>query len=56
MTNISMETRHVVIEGLKPAASYQFRVSSLNSVGEGEASQPSNVVTLPQEGNYYFSN
>lgn len=49
LTNVSSETRFTVMEGLKPAASYQFRISAINSVGEGESSQPSNVVTLPQE-------
>lgn len=49
LTNVSSEIRNVIVEGLKPAASYQFRISALNSVGEGESSQPSNVVTLPQE-------
>ncbi|ODM95509.1 Protein sidekick [Orchesella cincta] len=49
LTNVSTEVRNVIVEGLKPAASYQFRISAINSVGEGESSQPSNVVTLPQE-------
>jgi len=49
--NVSKEARYVTIEGLQPAASYQFRVSAVNSVGEGEPSQPSNAVTLPQERN-----
>lgn len=51
LANVSSEIRFVVVEGLKPSTSYQFRISSVNAVGEGEASSPSNVVTLPQEGN-----
>lgn len=54
MANVSKDLRQIVIEGLKPAASYQFRVSSVNAVGEGEPSRPSNVVTLPQEGTKVF--
>ncbi|CAG7730812.1 unnamed protein product, partial [Allacma fusca] len=49
VSNVSADNRIAVIENLKPAASYQFRVSAVNAVGEGEPSQPSNIVTLPQE-------
>jgi len=52
LANISAEVRYVIIEGLKPSASYQFRISSINAVGEGEPSSPSNVITLPQEGKF----
>ncbi len=54
MANVSSESRHVIVEGLKPATSYQFRVSSVNSVGEGEASGASNLVTLEQEREWLF--
>jgi protein sidekick len=54
MANVSSDMRYVIVEGLKPATSYQFRVSAVNAVGEGEASQPSNVVTLPQERKFVF--
>ncbi|XP_035707340.1 protein sidekick isoform X3 [Folsomia candida] len=49
LANVSADVRNVVVEGLKPATSYQFRISAVNAVGEGEASQASNIVTLPQE-------
>ncbi|KAL1140779.1 hypothetical protein AAG570_000709, partial [Ranatra chinensis] len=48
-SNVSADARSVVLSNLKAASSYQFRVSAVNSVGEGPPSDPSNVVTLPQE-------
>ena len=50
MANVSADARSVVLASLKAAAAYQFRVSAVNSVGEGQPSEPSNRVTLPQEG------
>ena len=50
MSNVSAEQRWVLLTSLKAAASYQFRVSAVNSVGEGSPSESSNSVTLPQEG------
>ncbi|XP_024084969.1 protein sidekick [Cimex lectularius] len=47
--NVSADARWVVLSNLKAAASYQFRISAVNSVGEGSPSDPSNVVALPQE-------
>ncbi|CAD1468247.1 unnamed protein product [Heterotrigona itama] len=47
--NVSAENRWVVLNNLKAAAAYQFRVTAENSVGEGPPSDPSNVVALPQE-------
>ncbi|XP_074029858.1 sidekick cell adhesion molecule isoform X2 [Leptinotarsa decemlineata] len=49
LSNVSMEQRWVLLTNLKAAAAYQFRVSAVNSVGEGPASDPSNQVMLPQE-------
>ncbi|XP_053987372.1 protein sidekick isoform X4 [Hylaeus volcanicus] len=47
--NVSAQSRWVLLNNLKAAAAYQFRVSAENSVGEGPHSDPSNVVVLPQE-------
>ncbi|XP_029163396.1 protein sidekick isoform X2 [Nylanderia fulva] len=47
--NVSATSRWVLLNNLKAAASYQFRVSAENSVGEGPSSAPSDVVVLPQE-------
>lgn len=50
LSNVSAQQRWVLLTNLKAATSYQFRVSAVNSVGEGSPSEPSNVVSLPQEG------
>lgn len=50
LSNVSAQQRWILLTSLKAATSYQFRVSAVNSVGEGSPSEPSNVVTLPQEG------
>lgn len=50
LSNVSSEQRWVLLTNLKAAATYQFRVSAVNSVGEGSPSDPSNNVILPQEG------
>lgn len=47
---MSANQRWVLLTSLKAASVYQFRVSAVNSVGEGSPSEPSNVVKLPQEG------
>lgn len=49
LSNVSAAQRWVLLTNLKAAAAYQFRVSAVNSVGEGGASEPSNEVMLPQE-------
>ncbi|KAF2903932.1 hypothetical protein ILUMI_02247 [Ignelater luminosus] len=49
LSNISADQRWVLLTNLKAAAAYQFRVSAVNSVGEGSPSEPSNQVMLPQE-------
>ena len=50
IANVSADVRWIDLPSLKAAAAYQFRVSAVNSVGEGQPSEPSNRVTLPQEG------
>ena len=50
IANVTRSARYFVLPTLKAAAAYQFRVSAVNSVGEGQPSEPSNRVTLPQEG------
>lgn len=50
MSNVSSDQRWILLTNLKAAAVYQFRVSAVNSVGEGSPSEPSNQVMLPQEG------
>ncbi|XP_030753162.1 protein sidekick isoform X1 [Sitophilus oryzae] len=49
ISNVSGDQRWMLLTNLKAAASYQFRVSAVNSVGEGSPSEPSNQVMLPQE-------
>lgn len=49
LANVSASVRWVLLPSLRAAASYQFRVSAVNSVGEGTPSDPSEVVMLPQE-------
>lgn len=55
IANVSADLRWIALPSLKAAAAYQFRVSAVNSVGEGQPSEPSNRVTLPQEGNILIS-
>lgn len=38
-----------MINELKPAFTYEFRVSAVNGIGEGMPSRPSNNVTIPEE-------
>lgn len=49
LSNVSANQRWVLLSNLKAATVYQFRVSAVNSVGEGSPSEPSNVIKLPQE-------
>ncbi|EDW06438.2 uncharacterized protein Dmoj_GI21512 [Drosophila mojavensis] len=49
LTNVSADQRWIVLDNLKAATVYQFRVSAVNRVGEGSPSEPSNIVELPQE-------
>lgn len=53
-TNVSANQRWVLLTSLKAATSYQFRVSAVNTVGEGPPSDPTDVLTLPQEGKIAF--
>lgn len=50
---MSATERWVLLRNLKAASVYQFRVSAVNSVGEGPPSDPSNVIRLPQEGKHF---
>lgn len=50
LSNVTSEQRWVLLTSLKAATVYQFRVSAVNSVGEGSPSEPSSVIELPQEG------
>ncbi|KAG8182396.1 hypothetical protein JTE90_018287, partial [Oedothorax gibbosus] len=47
--NISAEQRYVVLTNLKPASSYEFRVSAVNGVGEGNPTAATEVIHLPPE-------
>lgn len=52
LSNVSANQRWILLRNLKAASVYQFRVSAVNSVGEGPPSEPSNVIRLPQEGKF----
>lgn len=48
--NISASQNFILIHNLRPAMTYRFRVSAVNSVGEGQPSSPSTPpVTLPAQ-------
>lgn len=48
--NISATQNFVLITNLRPATTYQFRVSAVNSVGEGQPSSPTSPpITLPAQ-------
>lgn len=49
MNNVSADINWIILNSLKAASSYQFRVSAVNSVGEGPPSDASDVIQLPQE-------
>lgn len=56
LSNVSANQRWVLLNSLKAASVYQFRVSAVNSVGEGSPAEPSNVIKLPQEGSRHLHN
>ncbi|CAK9251217.1 unnamed protein product, partial [Sphagnum jensenii] len=48
--NISASQNYVLLTNLRPAMTYQFRVSAINNVGEGQASAPTSPpITLPAQ-------
>ncbi|CAK9254378.1 unnamed protein product [Sphagnum jensenii] len=48
--NISASQNYVLLTNLRPAMTYQFRVSAVNNVGEGQASAPTSPpITLPAQ-------
>ena len=49
LANISASSRSAFIPNLRSSAAYIFRISAVNSVGEGPSSQPSERIVLPQE-------
>lgn len=48
-SNISADATSVLVPQLKPSVSYQFRVSAVNAVGEGAASEATPPVSVPPE-------
>ncbi|OWA50313.1 Protein sidekick [Hypsibius exemplaris] len=48
LSNFSATDRFYIVKDLRPSASYQFRVSAVNNVGEGSPSAASNPILLPQ--------
>ena len=49
-TNISATQNFVLLTNLRPAMTYQFRVSAVNNVGEGQPSSPTHPpITLPAQ-------
>lgn len=47
--NISGTQRYIILTNLKPASSYEFRVSAVNGVGEGNPSASTEAIHLPPE-------
>ncbi|GFS86545.1 protein sidekick [Nephila pilipes] len=47
--NISGDQRYVILTNLKPASSYEFRVSAVNGVGEGNPRAAAEIIHLPPE-------
>jgi len=48
-TTSTTTTRWTIINDLRPAIAYEFRVSAVNGIGEGMPSRPSNNITIPEE-------
>ncbi|XP_026510348.1 protein sidekick-2 [Terrapene carolina triunguis] len=49
MASVDPEATSVVVRGLVPARSYQFRLCAANDVGKGQFSQDTERVSLPEE-------
>lgn len=47
--NQQQQIHSTVINDLRPAISYEFRVSAVNGIGEGMSSRSSNNITIPEE-------
>ncbi|CAM4647931.1 unnamed protein product [Lepidochelys olivacea] len=49
MASVDPEATSVVVQGLVPARSYQFRLCAANDVGKGQFSKDTERVSLPEE-------
>ncbi|TRY60854.1 hypothetical protein DNTS_028282 [Danionella cerebrum] len=49
LANIEPESSAVMVNGLIPARSYQFRLCAVNDVGKGQFSKETDRVSLPEE-------
>ncbi|XP_070707676.1 protein sidekick-2 [Pempheris klunzingeri] len=49
LANIEPESTAVMVNGLIPARSYQFRLCAVNDVGKGQFSKETDRVSLPEE-------
>ncbi|XP_072549363.1 protein sidekick-2 isoform X2 [Salminus brasiliensis] len=49
LANIEPEATSIVVGGLIPARSYQFRLCAVNDVGKGQFSRETERLTLPEE-------
>jgi len=49
VTDVPSTATSYTVTGLRPSQSYQFQVSAVNVVGKGQASTPSEVITLPEQ-------
>ncbi|XP_032642912.2 protein sidekick-2-like, partial [Chelonoidis abingdonii] len=49
MASVDPEATSVMVRGLVPARSYQFRLCAANDVGKGQFSQDTERVSLPEE-------
>lgn len=47
--NVIPGARTYTVQGLQPAKQYVFRVSAVNDVGEGQASDTSPIIEMPQQ-------
>ena len=47
--NVNPSAVSLSVFGLQPAQSYKFRLIAVNLVGEGQPSEPSGVVRLPEQ-------